>query len=455
MNEVGQMALKWIFYGYQGFLYTWFLFRLLDCRFHSFSKGAAAFLCGITLFLAGIFLEPDVLYLEWESWLYLLIPLGYALLFMKDSLPKKMLVSLLPSSCAAIASLLSLNCNQIIVLITIGNIGFHPTWSVYGLNAIFDWLVRALFQTLLLLLIRRITAKNGLTLSKSENILMETVLGISVLMIALLYLLAFGQFSVSSRTYLSVLMDQCYLSLLVLGIVAINLVIYVLLGKLSLKHKLETENALLKYQYRIQEQSTTELKKHYQELQKIRHDVKNSMNVLQILNKQGKQKAVDQYIQEYLQSQTPVFQYANTKNLVLNAILNEKCSKAHQIKIEVTMELSPQVVGIEDVDLCNLIGNLFDNAIEGCRCCKTKKEIVFALHSTPRECNLFLKNTIQDSVLTDNPALVSTKPDAENHGFGTKIIRDITAKYSGLVDYYEEDGYFCCNLILLPHETAT
>ncbi len=33
MNEVGQMALKWIFYGYQGFLYTWFLFRLLDCRF--------------------------------------------------------------------------------------------------------------------------------------------------------------------------------------------------------------------------------------------------------------------------------------------------------------------------------------------------------------------------------------------------------------------------------------
>ena len=242
-----------------------------------------------------------MLYLEWESWLYLLIPLGYALLFMKDSLPKKMLVSLLPNSCAAIASLLSLNCNQIIVLITIGNIGFHPTWSVYGLNAIFDWLVRSLFQTLLLLLIRRITAKNGLTLSKSENILMETVLGISVLMIALLYLLAFGQFSVSSRTYLSVLMGQCCLSLLVLGIVAINLVIYVLLGKLSLKHKLETENALLKYQYRIQEQSTTELKKHYQELQKIRHDVKNSMNVLQILNKQGKQKAVDQYIQEYLQ----------------------------------------------------------------------------------------------------------------------------------------------------------
>lgn len=85
MNEVGQMALKWIFYGYQGFLYTWFLFRLLDCRFHSFSKGAAAFLCGITLFLAGIFLEPDVLYLEWESWLYLLIPLGYALLFMSNT----------------------------------------------------------------------------------------------------------------------------------------------------------------------------------------------------------------------------------------------------------------------------------------------------------------------------------------------------------------------------------
>ena len=282
MNEVGQMALKWIFYGYQGFLYTWFLFRLLDCRFHSFSKGAAAFLCGITLFLAGIFLEPDVLYLEWESWLYLLIPLGYALLFMKGSLPKKMLVSLLPNSCAAIVSLFSLNFNEIIVLATMRDAGFHPIWSMYGLDVVLDWLVRVLLQTLLLILIRRITTKNGLTLSKSENILMGTVLGISILMIALLYLLAFGQFSLSSRTYLSVLMGQCCLSLLVLGIVTINLVIYVLLGKLSLKHKLETENALLKYQYHVQEQSTTELKKHYQELQKIRHDVKNSMNVLQI-----------------------------------------------------------------------------------------------------------------------------------------------------------------------------
>ena len=59
-----------------------------------------------------------------------------------------------------------------------------------------------------------------------------------------------------------------------------------------------------------------------------------------------------------------------------------------------------------------------------------------------------MKNAIDSSILAVNPHLLSDKPDAGNHGYGTKIIKDIAAKHQGYVDFYEENGFFCCNVIL-------
>lgn len=450
MNEIWHTVSEWIFYSYQGMLYAWFLFRLLDCRFHARAKWGAALASGLLLAGTGIWGRPNEFYLDGASWLYLLVTLGISLLVMKDSLPKKILISLLPGSCAVIASLMSLNLHNLLVLAGLE----HPEMFAFGWiqqwEVPLDFLMRGLLQTLLLWLIRRLTAKHGVQLSRWENILSGVVLGISMLMVALLYLFALTQLAVSSSTYWETLLSQCCLTLLTLCIVAINVVIYLLLAKLSAKHKLETENALLKYQYDMQKKSAEELKQHDEKLQKIRHDIKNNLLVLQELNRQGRRREVEDYIQKYLKTQTPGFQYAGTGNPVLNAILNEKCSQARQLEIDVSLQLPPQVEGIEDVDLCNLIGNLFDNAMEGCRQCQGKKEILFSLRAAPGELDLSIRNTVAHSVLAENPALASTKPEKENHGLGTRIVREIVSKYRGLLDYYEEEGYFCCHLILSP-----
>ena len=59
-----------------------------------------------------------------------------------------------------------------------------------------------------------------------------------------------------------------------------------------------------------------------------------------------------------------------------------------------------------------------------------------------------LKNTIEKSVIENNHNLETTKPEKELHGFGTQIIMDISLKYNGRCDFYEEGGCFCCNVIL-------
>jgi hypothetical protein len=59
-----------------------------------------------------------------------------------------------------------------------------------------------------------------------------------------------------------------------------------------------------------------------------------------------------------------------------------------------------------------------------------------------------VKNSLDKSVISENPKLKTTKKDIINHGLGTSIIRDIVNKYSGRYDYYEIDNAFCCSIIL-------
>ena len=53
-----------------------------------------------------------------------------------------------------------------------------------------------------------------------------------------------------------------------------------------------------------------------------------------------------------------------------------------------------------------------------------------------------MSNTIKESVIKENPNLETTKGDKTSHGLGMNIIKDITDKYHGDLDYYEEDDRF-------------
>ncbi|MGN0474256.1 MAG: GHKL domain-containing protein, partial [Acutalibacteraceae bacterium] len=57
-----------------------------------------------------------------------------------------------------------------------------------------------------------------------------------------------------------------------------------------------------------------------------------------------------------------------------------------------------------------------------------------------------IRNSIDNSVLDTNPELKTTKA-GEGHGFGIAQIRNITEKYSGMLDIYEQDGCFVINAV--------
>ena len=111
--------------------------------------------------------------------------------------------------------------------------------------------------------------------------------------------------------------------------------------------------------------------------------------------------------------------------------------------INIICSIENDISGVEDIDLCNLIGNLLDNAICAAEKCDLDSRLIeVRISSAGSKLVMIVKNSIRDSVLKENPNLKSTKPNSAEHGFGIKTIKYIAAKYNGEFDFYEEDLIF-------------
>lgn len=99
--------------------------------------------------------------------------------------------------------------------------------------------------------------------------------------------------------------------------------------------------------------------------------------------------------------------------------------------------------------MCRLIYDALDNAVYACiHSMQDKKELYILLKRETYRYTFYVKNTIDISVLKENPNLKTTKANSSHHGNGIGIMRDIAAKYDGECDFYEEDGLFCVAIYL-------
>ena len=166
------------------------------------------------------------------------------------------------------------------------------------------------------------------------------------------------------------------------------------------------------------------------------------------MNSENKTKEIDDYIENYLDSQNNTIHIVSTKNEYVNAIINSKTAQANSNNIKVEINVISDIEYTNNLDFCNILGNMFDNAIEACNKCKKNKLIQLNISKDNDSITIFMKNSIPVSVINNNPELKTDKKDKSKHGYGTKIIRELAEKHHGFADFYEQDNMFCCNVIL-------
>ena len=241
-----------------------------------------------------------------------------------------------------------------------------------------------------------------------------------------------------------------YLLLSIFGLIAANVIFYRIFMKSVKDYEISTENRLLKQNIKLQEKHSVELKNLYTEIQTIRHNMKNQLlGIRTFIEDKNNDRALN-YINSLIENIELTKKFVFTKNDMFNAIINNKFSEANYKGIKTGYNISYEVVDlIEDADINILFGNLLDNAIEACEKLTDNKQIHLSIMKKRGYISIQVKNTIANSVLQDNPELLTDKPDKLNHGMGIRSIRKTVEKYDGIIDFTENGNTFICDILLL------
>ena len=218
------------------------------------------------------------------------------------------------------------------------------------------------------------------------------------------------------------------------------------------------KNLAKDYEHQIQVQS-----EHYKNLaaanhdvRRFKHDFKNISIAIEKLLADGKQEQALDLIRKYSGTMENVSPAFDTGNGIADALLTDKQKAASSCNAKITFQGAiPQDV-LSPTDLCVILGNTLDNAIEACQ--KLPPEMSKTISVTCQCSSGFLFVSIENPVakkvaVTDNH-IFTTKDNKTLHGFGLYSLQSVVKKYSGEVKLTATDDLFTVDIDLCLMDTA-
>lgn len=189
----------------------------------------------------------------------------------------------------------------------------------------------------------------------------------------------------------------------------------------------------------------------YTKMRGWRHDYHNHIQALQASMALEKYDDVNAYLRQLNDDLLNVDTVIKTGRVMVDAIINGKINIASRNDIVVHAKAKiPQKNPVTDIDLCVIIGNLLDNAVE-----ENKKlppaDRFIRIYIGQKNTQLYLAFTNAAGKKRVRKGNVFLSSKGSDHGFGLVRVESIVKKYGGLFSADSEDGGFTAE-ILIPLE---
>ena len=186
----------------------------------------------------------------------------------------------------------------------------------------------------------------------------------------------------------------------------------------------------------------------YQEMRGWRHDYHNHIQTMKAYRALGQDDRLDSYFNELDADLTSVDKLIRTGNVLVDAALNAKCSLARSRDILLTVTAHvPERLSVKDVDLCVVIGNLMDNAMEACAKLPNEKRFIRVYMDIKGE-NLYISVTNSSPGKPERSGGRFLTSKAGSHGFGLLRMEAIIRKYNGIQKTNGEADAFTAEILL-------
>lgn len=235
------------------------------------------------------------------------------------------------------------------------------------------------------------------------------------------------------------------ISLLVIGMRFMRSALRDAESKIRLEHEISAMNRQLD----IQREQYTAIAKNFESLKAQRHDLRHHLSVIKGYSISGDLHGLNTYLAE-LETHIPRSnEIVLCENFAVNAIALHYLSLAESAGIEIAFHFTipASIEGVQDTDLCIIIGNFLENAIEACsRLTSNKRFIKLNTRMQANILTITMDNSFDGYWKEQDGVFFSRKRDGE--GVGLSSVRAVARKYGGNVKFEANGNVFLSSVYI-------
>ena len=211
-------------------------------------------------------------------------------------------------------------------------------------------------------------------------------------------------------------------------------------------------------QHRRQEEYLKNVEQQYQRTRELWHDLKNHIKILEILAAEKRFEELTDYLDSFKRDVERRMIPTKTGCAAVDALLGDKLYQAGKQGALMTLHLCDlSEMRLQAVDLCVILGNLLDNALEACAAIPGEGRI--SLHMKQEEDFYYIRVVnVAEEPVKEGEQYVSGKRDRDNgvgHGLGLRSAERLAHQYGGALVTDYRDGEFTVVVRLQGFQTKS
>lgn len=185
-----------------------------------------------------------------------------------------------------------------------------------------------------------------------------------------------------------------------------------------------------------------------EETRRFRHDISSHVTCVKQLLKDNNVQGAKEYLEELGGVLGELKLKHQTGNTLVNAIVNDMCTKYPEVMLTWEGGL-PAKTTLSDMDMCTIFSNLLENAFYAASGCESRGKVDVTVKTVAGSLVITIENDMARAIEEEKGRFVTQKADKNNHGFGTRNVKDCVAKNEGTVSFEYTEKRFRVTVTLI------
>jgi len=205
----------------------------------------------------------------------------------------------------------------------------------------------------------------------------------------------------------------------------------------------------------LQQTQYDQLLRYMDQIRTARHDLRHHWEAVRAYLNAGDQEGLRSYLDAYGKELPVNTQQLFCKNFAVNAVLNFYAEACRREQTEFTAKVNlPDSLPVSEPELCALLGNLLENALDACRkVTKTAPFIRLGGYVDGNHVVLTVDNSCENIPAQENGRFLSSKHSG--CGIGIFSVRSTAERTGGTAEFSCKDGVFYASVLLYGSKKTT